>query len=149
MGGHGVAGGAGGDEAAWRDLIANYATDPGTDGGEVPWPDRENLGGPRDGGPPADPGPDTDPALMLDLSDDTDPALDLGDDFGADAGPGSGPGRPPGPGRLLVPGRRLALRGAGVRTAARGLRGSPAPRRGRARMPTRGRDGRARPAPTG
>ncbi len=148
MGGHGVAGGAGGDEAAWRDLIANYATDPGPDGGPVPWPERENLGGPREGGQPADPGPDTDPALMLDLSDDTDPALDLGDDFGSDAGPGPGPGGLPGPGPALVPGRP-APRGAGELTAARRLRGSPAPRRGRARMPTRGRGGPARPAPTG
>ena len=110
MGGHGVAGGAGGDEAAWRDLIANYATDPGTDGGEVPWPERENLGGPREGGPPADPGPDTDPALMLDLSDDTDPALDLGDDFGPDRprpapGPHRARARPPGrPGAGPAPG---------------------------------------------
>jgi len=124
-----VAGGAGGDEAAWRDLIANYATDPGTGGGEVPWPERENLGRPREGGPPADPGPDTDPALMLDLSDDTDPALDLGDDFGSDAGPGPGPGRPPGagpaPGSGPPPGAE-GCRGADGCAGAEGVTGTEA-----------------------
>jgi hypothetical protein len=92
-----VAGGAAGDEAAWRDLIANYAREPGPEGGDVPWPERENLSAPRPAASLAD--PDTDPAMKLDLSDDTDPALDLGDDFGREPGPASG--REPGPGDSL------------------------------------------------
>ena len=42
-------GASGGEEAAWRDLIANYAAEPEADGGEMPWPERENL--PGRGGP--------------------------------------------------------------------------------------------------
>ena len=45
-------GASGGEEAAWRDLIANYAAEPDPDGGELPWPERENLpGSPRSPGP--------------------------------------------------------------------------------------------------
>jgi len=89
-----VSGGASGEEAAWRDLIANYAAEPTADGGDVPWPERENLATPRQAGPLADAGPDTDPALMIDLSDDTDPALDLDADPALDLGrePGADPG---------------------------------------------------------
>ena len=54
-------GASGGEEAAWRDLIANYAAEPDPDGGDLPWPERENLpGSPRTGTLP-DAGPDTDP----------------------------------------------------------------------------------------
>ncbi len=109
-----MAGGAAGDEAAWRDLIANYAREPGPESGDVPWPERENLSAPRPAG--SLPDPDTDPAMMIDLSDDTDPALDLGgDDFGPEPGPcgslpgtgwwpGSGPLAGPWPGREPLPG---------------------------------------------
>jgi hypothetical protein len=85
----GVADGTDGEEAAWRDLIANYAAEPGPNGGDVPWPERENLARPRPARPPADTGPDTEPAMRLDLSDDTDPSLDLGPDLDED--PGVGP----------------------------------------------------------
>jgi hypothetical protein len=81
-------GASGGEEAAWRDLIANYEAEPEADGGPLPWPERENLAGPRLAGTLPDAGPDTDPSLTLDLSDDTDPALDLGPGPGGPAGPG-------------------------------------------------------------
>ena len=99
-------GASGGEEAAWRDLIANYAAEPEADGGEMPWPERENLPGPQRSGVLPDPGPDTDPSLTLDLSDDTDPALDLGTDPGEspDPGPAPGPASRPPPGRPGVPG---------------------------------------------
>ncbi len=95
-------GASGGEEAAWRDLVANYAAEPEADGGEVPWPERENLPVP----PRAGLLPDTDPSLILDLSDDTDPALDLGTDPGgtSDPGPAAGPLSRPAPGRRDVPG---------------------------------------------
>ena len=41
---HGDGSGSEGDEAAWLDLIAHY--DAPAKGGEVPWPERENLAGP-------------------------------------------------------------------------------------------------------
>lgn len=99
-------GASGGEEAAWRDLIANYTAEPDADGGEMPWPERENLPGPRRAGTLPDAGPDTDPSLSLDLSDDTDPALDLGADPGetSDPRPGAGPGPRPAPGSYSVPG---------------------------------------------
>ena len=99
-------GASGGEEAAWRDLIANYAAEPEADGGEMPWPERENLPGPRRAGVLPDPGPETDPSLTLDLGDDTDPALDLGGDPAgpADPGPAAGPASRPSPDRPGVPG---------------------------------------------
>ncbi len=93
-----MAGGESGDEAAWRDLIENYAAEPEPDGGELPWPERENLTPPRPRGPRLDAGPDTDPAMMLGLNDDTDPSLDLGDGLAGEPGTGdrdrSGTGSP-------------------------------------------------------
>jgi hypothetical protein len=99
-------GASGGEEAAWRDLIANYAAEPEADGGEMPWPERENLPGPRRAGTLPGPGPETDPSLILDLNDDTDPALDLGMDPGgtSDPGPAAGPIAPAAPGQRDVPG---------------------------------------------
>ena len=99
-------GASGGEEAAWRDLIANYTAEPEADGGEMPWPERENLPGPRRAGVLPDPGPETDPSLTLDLGDDTDPALDLGADPAGppDPGPAAGPASRPSPGRPGVPG---------------------------------------------
>ncbi|HEY6274757.1 MAG TPA: hypothetical protein VIX86_00360 [Streptosporangiaceae bacterium] len=49
------------DEAAWRDLVAQYGA-PGVTGGAVPWPVREELSG--EGAAAAGvPGDDTDPDL--------------------------------------------------------------------------------------
>ena len=92
-------GASGGEEAAWRDLIANYEAEPEAGGGPMPWPERENLPGSRLAGTLPDAGPDTDPSLILDLSDDTDPSLDLGPDPGGSSGPGPAarPSRPSGP----------------------------------------------------
>jgi hypothetical protein len=72
----------------------------------MPWPERENLPGARRAGILPDAGPDTDPSLSLDLSDDTDPALDLGPDPGGspDPGPAAGPVPRPAPGSYGVPG---------------------------------------------
>jgi hypothetical protein len=53
---HGDGSGSEGDEAAWLDLIAHY--DAPAKGGEVPWPERENLVGPVPVAP-ADAIPDT------------------------------------------------------------------------------------------
>ena len=56
---HGDGSGSEGDEAAWLDLIARYdAPAEGGEGGEVPWPERENLAGPVPV-TPADAIPDT------------------------------------------------------------------------------------------
>jgi hypothetical protein len=103
LGGKNVAGGASGEEAAWRELIEHYtAPAPGTEG-QTPWPERENLVAPAPPGSAPDPGPDTDPtlgaALGADLADDTDPALgiDLGPDPGARiVRPARPPATPPG-----------------------------------------------------
>jgi hypothetical protein len=50
-------------EAAWRDLVAHYATPAAADGVPTPWPTREDLPGPApQGQEPAEPdasGPDT------------------------------------------------------------------------------------------
>jgi len=88
-----VASGESGDEATWRDLIANYAAEPVPDGGEAPWPERENLDPPRLRPSRADPGPAADPARRLGLNDDTDPSLELGDGTGPSGVAGSDPGR--------------------------------------------------------
>ncbi len=34
------------EDAAWRDLVAHYATPTVADGGPAPWPTREDLPGP-------------------------------------------------------------------------------------------------------
>jgi hypothetical protein len=39
-------GGAAGDEAAWRELVARYDTPADWEEAEVPWPEREDLAGP-------------------------------------------------------------------------------------------------------
>jgi hypothetical protein len=101
---------SGPEEAAWRNLIANYAAGPDADGGEIPWPERENLPGSRRAPTRPDAGPETDPSLTLDLSDDTDPSLDLGPDPGGTSDPGPAAGRLPRP----APGRhRDVSRGNG------------------------------------
>jgi hypothetical protein len=89
VGGKNVAGGASGEEAAWRELIEHYTAPAAPDEGQTPWPEREDLGAPAHSAAVPDSGPDTDPslgaALGADVADDTDPALsiDLGPDLGA------------------------------------------------------------------
>ena len=87
---------SGPEEAAWRNLIANYAAGPEPDGGEMPWPERENLPGSHRAGTLPDAGPDGDPSLPPELSDDTDPSLDLGPDPGGTSEPGPAARRAPG-----------------------------------------------------
>ena len=111
-----MAGGDSGEEAAWRDLIANYAAEPEPDSGELPWPERENLTPPRPPGPRPEAGPDTDPAMLLHLSDDTDPSLDLGDDLAGE--PRTGDRGRPGTGSrgpdLFTPGGPTGPAGTGA-----------------------------------
>ncbi|HWG61703.1 MAG TPA: hypothetical protein VG253_08325 [Streptosporangiaceae bacterium] len=77
--------GAGREEAAWRDLIAQYRTDVPAGEGERPWPEREDLPPRTRGGPGDDTGPDTDPALGAGLGGG--PSLDLSDPPGAAGAP--------------------------------------------------------------
>jgi len=60
----GNATGGDGDEATWLDLVARFAA-PEPDGGDSPWPDREDLAGPVTVTPPM---PDT-PAIPDTLPD--------------------------------------------------------------------------------
>src|ERR1039457_5594130 len=111
----------------------------------MPWPERENLPGPRRAGTLPDPGPETDPSLTLDLDDDTDPALDLGTHPGvtSDPGPAAGPIAPPAPGPAAAAVARpdgqgslgRVVRGAGLSAAGHhGGLGDP----GVGRVPGRG-----------
>jgi hypothetical protein len=54
-------GGGDGDEAVWLDLVARFGA-PAPDGGESPWPDREDLAGPVGVTPTMGTPPDTMPA---------------------------------------------------------------------------------------
>ena len=82
------------EEAAWRDLVAHYATPGVADGTPAPWPTREDLPGPaphaQEAADPDASGPDT---ADLDVS-----GLDI-------AGPES-----PEPGGTQLPGPRLGPR---------------------------------------
>jgi hypothetical protein len=98
------------DEAAWRDLVAHYATPAAADGTPAPWPTREDLPGPVTAGQEAAgqdaSGPDT---ADLDVTglDMTGP-----DAAGRDEAPLPGPrlaprpgpfgGMPPGPPQIRI-----------------------------------------------
>jgi len=83
------------EEAAWRDLVAHYATPAAADGTPTPWPTREDLPGPGAQGQEAAgtdaSGPDT---ADLDIT-----GLDLAGPDGAEADEAQlpGPRRPVGP----------------------------------------------------
>src|SRR5215471_2225766 len=85
------------EEAAWRDLVAQYATPAATDGTPTPWPTREDLPGPGTPGQEEAAGPDSSGQDTADLDiaglDMADP-----DDPGTDAT------QPPGPRWPAVPG---------------------------------------------
>jgi hypothetical protein len=93
------------EEAAWRDLVAHYATPAVTDGVPAPWPTREDLPGPAPQGQvAADPdasGPDTADLDVsgLDMAGPESPELDGTQLPGPRLGPRPGPfgGLPPGP----------------------------------------------------
>ena len=125
------------EEAAWRELVAQYAA-PAADGAPTPWPTREDLpgsgtgrggadlggGGPKKAGP-AGPGPAapdlddadldaTDPDADLDATD-PDADLDIADDGEADpaAEPPTVPGAAPVPGVIPAPPQLRIIRPAG------------------------------------
>src|SRR5215470_1872903 len=75
------------EEAAWRDLVAQYATPGAADGTPAPWPTREDLPGP---GAPGE------EAAGLDRA---------GPDVAGPDDPGAGAGQQPGPGRPAIPGQ--------------------------------------------
>ena len=97
------------EEAAWRDLVAHYATPAVTDGVPAPWPTREDLPGPASKGPEADPdasGPDTADLDVsgLDMAGPESPELDGTQLPGPRMGPRPGPfgGLPPGPPQIRI-----------------------------------------------
>ena len=92
-----MAGGASGEEAAWRELIEHYTAPAPGDEGQTPWPERENLTAPAPTGSAPDPGPETDPGLGTSLAEDTDPGLgiDLGPDLAARVVRPARPASPP------------------------------------------------------
>ena len=128
-----MAGGASGEEFAWRDLIAHFAVEPDPGSGDPPWPERENLAAPRQPGWLADPGPDTDPGMTPNVSDDTDPEFDFG--TGLDTGPDGRDGTDrgyyddPGAGGLSFPPGAFGNQGPGNGGSA--LPGAAGPVRGR------------------
>ena len=87
-----MAGEAGDEEAAWRDLVAQYSTPAAVDGA-APWPAQEELSGARPA-PPGAPGPAGAPGPI-----DTPAPIDTTDERGASGAPG-----PPGPGTGRAPG---------------------------------------------
>jgi hypothetical protein len=96
------------EEAAWRDLVAHYAT-PAAEGAPAPWPTREDLPGPAPQGPDADPdasGPDTADLDVtgLDMAGPESPELDGTQLPGPRLGPRPGPfgGLPPGPPQIRI-----------------------------------------------
>lgn len=89
-----MAGDAGNDEAAWRDLIARFAAAPADGAGPAPWPAREDL---TVSPPPATPG---DP-VMGPL---TRPGTAWVPDPAGDPGPLFRPGMVPEPGEADSPG---------------------------------------------
>src|SRR5689334_16884231 len=93
------------EEAAWQDLVAQYATPAATDGTPTPWPTREDLPGPGTPGQEEAVGPDSSGQDTADL-DIT--GLDMAgqDDPGAAAHAPAGPGHQ---GRLGRPVRRACV----------------------------------------
>jgi hypothetical protein len=94
-----MAGEAGNDEAAWRDLVAQYSTPAAADGA-APWPVREELSGARPA-PPGAPGPAGAPGPM-----DTPGPIGTTDERGASGAPGTpdpGTGRAAGHGAQANP----------------------------------------------
>jgi hypothetical protein len=99
------------EEAAWRDLVAHYATPGMADGAPAPWPTREDLPGPvphhgqEVAGPDAS-GPDTADLDVsgLDMAGPESPELDSTQLPGPRLGPRPGPfgGLPPGPPQIRI-----------------------------------------------
>ena len=85
-----------GEEAAWRDLVAHYATPGAADGTPTPWPTREDLPGP---GTPGEEEPSPDGSGQ-DTADLDITGLDMGNPDNPDADAA----QPPGPRWPEVPG---------------------------------------------
>ena len=84
------------EEAAWRALVAQYATPAATDGAPAPWPTREDLPGPGTPGQ-EEAGPDSSGQDTADL-DITGLDMSGPDDPDADAAQSPGPRWPAAPG---------------------------------------------------
>jgi len=98
------------EEAAWRDLVAQYATPAATDGAPTPWPTREDLPGPGTPGQ-EEAGPDSsgqDTADLditgLDMTGPDDPGADAAQPNGSrwPAAPGAFGGMSPGPPQIRI-----------------------------------------------
>jgi hypothetical protein len=98
------------EEAAWRDLVAHYATPAAADGAPAPWPTREDLPGPAAQGQEAAgqdaSGPDTADLDVsgLDMTGPESAGLDGTQSPGPRLGPRPGPfgGLPPGPPQIRI-----------------------------------------------
>ena len=98
------------EEAAWRDLVAHYATPAAADGVPAPWPTREDLPGPAPKGQEAAgtdvSGPDTADLDVtgLDMAGPGSTELDGTQPPGPRLGPRPGPfgGPPPGPPQIRI-----------------------------------------------
>jgi hypothetical protein len=98
------------EEAAWRDLVAHYATPAAADGAPAPWPTREDLPGPAAQGQEAAgqdaSGPDTADLDVsgLDMTGPESTGLDGTQSPGPRLGPRPGPfgGLPPGPPQIRI-----------------------------------------------
>ena len=98
------------EEAAWRDLVAHYATPAAAEGTPAPWPTREDLPGPAPQGPeaagPDASGPDTADLDVtgLDMAGPESAELDGTQLPGPRLGPRPEPfgGLPPGPPQIRI-----------------------------------------------
>jgi hypothetical protein len=92
-----MAGNASEEEAAWRDLVAQYRSPPAPDGAPVPWPAREDLPAPS-GGRPSLAAPGTAPGAPPSAASSGAPTASPGAASGAASGPASSgaPGAVPG-----------------------------------------------------
>ena len=98
------------EEAAWRDLVAHYATPTVADGAPAPWPTREDLPGPAGQGQEAvsqdASGPDTADLDVtgLDMAGPEGAELDGTQSPAPRLGPRPGPfgGLPPGPPQIRI-----------------------------------------------
>jgi hypothetical protein len=99
-----------GEEAAWRDLVAKYATPAAADGTPTPWPTREDLPGPgapgEEGASPDGSGQDTADLDItgLDMANPDDPDADTAQPPGPrwPAVPGPFDGMNPGPPQIRI-----------------------------------------------
>jgi hypothetical protein len=100
-----VTGEASDEEAAWRDLVAQYTAPALAEGAPAPWPTREDLPGPAGATDLDSGGPDTADLDAADLDGDLDADLDTAENEDGDtptAPGGSIPGVIPVPPQLRI-----------------------------------------------